>query len=342
MKKLFLVILTVFVSFYSNSQTIWKNDITGTNPNTSNPYTIGDVVNSNVTVSGIGRGSGLLGNNANNRYNARDWTSATSLDANDYFEFTITPTSPNKVDFGNFIFDLQTSQNNAPTTFELRYSTDGTNFNLIGSATTINLNSTVQYTYDLSTSTFQDIYSAITFRIYGYNAASGGAGTLSVNNFQFNGKAGNPLPVTFGSINALKTGNQLRVNWTTLTERDNSYFDIQASNDGKTFKTIGVVHSIAVEGISSSPLHYEFEADYNNLALFGIPAVLGLLALGFTKKNRAAHSIIAFFVLVTTIVACTKSDAISTEKTNKLFVKIVQHSANGDTQSSKVVQVVNY
>lgn len=37
---------------------IFANAITGTNPNTDDPYVSGQTINANITVSGIGRGGG--------------------------------------------------------------------------------------------------------------------------------------------------------------------------------------------------------------------------------------------------------------------------------------------
>ncbi|MFN9109928.1 MAG: hypothetical protein ACK5XN_07645, partial [Bacteroidota bacterium] len=88
------------------SPSLWLNAITGTTPNLSNPFTTGDVVAGNMTVSGIGRGSGISGSNANDRYNATSWNQS-SLDANDYFYFTLTPAAGYEIDFTNFIYTGQ-------------------------------------------------------------------------------------------------------------------------------------------------------------------------------------------------------------------------------------------
>jgi len=70
MKKVYLFTLFLFFLIIGQGQSIFTNPITGTNPNTSNPYTTGQIVDPNLTVSGIGRGTGINGNNANDRYNA--------------------------------------------------------------------------------------------------------------------------------------------------------------------------------------------------------------------------------------------------------------------------------
>ena len=68
---------------------VWTNSITGTNPSTANPYTTGQSVFAGLTVSGIGRGMGINGAAANDRYNANSWNSL-SLDTNAYFTLKLT------------------------------------------------------------------------------------------------------------------------------------------------------------------------------------------------------------------------------------------------------------
>src|SRR5688500_1736305 len=89
--KITCSVFLLFLGVSVNAQTIWSNSIDGTNPNTANPFVTGNVTDPDVTVSGIGRGTGINGSNANNRYNASNWSTGTTLDATDYFEFTITP-----------------------------------------------------------------------------------------------------------------------------------------------------------------------------------------------------------------------------------------------------------
>ena len=159
---------------------IFSNPITGTNPNTDNPFTSGQIVDSNLTVSGIGRGSGINGTDANNRYNANSWN-VSSLDADKFFTFTLTPDSGYEIDFTDFVFNGQASTA-GPTSFAFRSSLDGFTSDL-------GTPSASGATIDLSTPVFQGIDSAVEFRLYGWGA-SGGGGTFSVNDFTFNGLVG--------------------------------------------------------------------------------------------------------------------------------------------------------
>lgn len=161
------------------AQSIFTNPITGTNPNTSNPYTAGQVVNPNITVSGIGRGNGISASNGNNVYNATGFATSGTFSAgnNDYFEWTITPATGYRIDFTSFVY---TGTNGfGPQSFIFRSSADSFAAN-IGSP---NANGT---TISLTAAAFQNRQTAITFRFYGYNA-SFSAGTYSINDFTFNG-----------------------------------------------------------------------------------------------------------------------------------------------------------
>lgn len=156
---------------------IWSNPITGTNPNTSNPYTTGQTFDSDLTVSGIGRGTGIIGTNANDRYNANSWNTG-SLDTDAYFTFTLTPDSGFEIDFTSFAYTGSAS-GTGPTSFAFRSSLDSF-------ATSIGSPTAGGTTIALSSPTYQNITSAIEFRLYGWGA-SAATGTFSINDFTFNG-----------------------------------------------------------------------------------------------------------------------------------------------------------
>jgi hypothetical protein len=169
------------------AQSIWTNPITGSNPNSTNPYILGQTVDNNITVSGIERGSGITGNAGNDRFNATSWTT-TGLDIDNYFSFTLTPAAGYKINLSSFEFTLQRSST-GPMNYSLRSSID--NFGSDISTAAFPMAGTLQ-AVTLSGTAFQNITSAITFRIYGYNAGTG-SGTASVNDFTFNGIVQNTL-----------------------------------------------------------------------------------------------------------------------------------------------------
>jgi hypothetical protein len=171
------LLLLLFTINTTQGQAIFSNPITGTNPNTANPYTAGQTVSPNITVSGIGRGSGITGTNTNNRYNASGWNSG-AFSNTKYFEFTLTPSAGYLIKFASFEYTAQAS-GTGPTSFSFRSSLDGYGTN-IGAA---NVNGT---TISLAAAAYQNITAPITFRLYAWGASAAG-GTFSINDFAFNG-----------------------------------------------------------------------------------------------------------------------------------------------------------
>lgn len=170
----------------------------GTDAHTFNPYTTGQTVAPFLTVSGIGRGSGINGNAATNRYNSREWDS-TSFDANKYFSFTLTPAEGYQLNLSSLDMTLQRS-GTGPTSFAFRSSLDGFTSN-IGSIELSSTSATSQ-SIDLSAVAYQGLTESITFRLFAFGASSA-AGTFSVNEFTFNGTVSViPEPHVYGLLAA--------------------------------------------------------------------------------------------------------------------------------------------
>ncbi|MSU51531.1 MAG: PEP-CTERM sorting domain-containing protein [Opitutus sp.] len=174
-----------------SAQVIFTNPITGTNPNTSSHYTTGQTVAVGLTVTGIGRGTGISGSNSNDRYNASGWNSG-SWATNDYFTWTVTPNSGYQLSLASFAYTGQTS-GTGPTSFEFRSGVDGFSSS-IGTATATGT------TITLSSGSFQGLTTSLEFRLYGWGASSSG-GTFSVNDFTFNGTVSAvPEPSTYAAL----------------------------------------------------------------------------------------------------------------------------------------------
>lgn len=175
--RILLIVIIFLISSLSWGQVLWTNPITGTDPNTSNPYIIGQTFDANISVSGIGRGSGITGSGALNRYSASSWDTPV-IDLNAFFEFTLTPNVGCQINFTNFIYTSQRS-NTSIANFAFRSSLDGYSSN-IGSP---DFDGT---TIDLTSASYQNISSTITFRFYAWGADATG-NTFSINDFSFNG-----------------------------------------------------------------------------------------------------------------------------------------------------------
>ena len=65
----------------------------------------------------------------------------------------------------------------------------------------------------------------------------------------------NPLPIDLASFDALVEGETVRLKWSTLSEINNSYFELERSLDGQRFEVIGTVEGA---GNSNEVLYYSF------------------------------------------------------------------------------------
>ena len=80
---------------------------------------------------------------------------------------------------------------------------------------------------------------------HNYTSSSVSGRTTSYSDFTLGTKEAsvviNPLPVTFVAFTGRQVGNSVVLDWATLSEKDNDYFEIERSLDGVNFVTIGYV-----------------------------------------------------------------------------------------------------
>ncbi|MEZ5026083.1 MAG: T9SS type A sorting domain-containing protein [Chitinophagales bacterium] len=82
--------------------------------------------------------------------------------------------------------------------------------------------------------------------------------------FGFGDPAPPALPIELTIFNAVKSGDKAHLYWTTASEWNNDYFEIQKSSDGIHFEKIGTVDGA---GNSNQPLHYNF---YDSTLVVGL------------------------------------------------------------------------
>lgn len=82
----------------------------------------------------------------------------------------------------------------------------------------------------------------------------------------------NPLPVEISDFTGRQDGNVVVLEWTTLSEKDNDFFEIERSTDGINFATIGFVQGA---GNSAEKLTYSFadNAPENGIAYYRLSQV---------------------------------------------------------------------
>ena len=69
-------------------------------------------------------------------------------------------------------------------------------------------------------------------------------------------RTNSPLPVQLLSFTAMKKQNTSELKWATASEEKNRGFEVLRSGDGRTWETIGFVHSLATNGTSTQRLNY--------------------------------------------------------------------------------------
>lgn len=158
-------------------------------------------------------------------------------------------------------------------------------------------------------------------------------------------KINDALPVTFGDIAATIKDGSLDLKWRTLTEKNNDYFIIEASKDGKAFKRIGEIKSAAPEGNSDQPVEYHFSMNMGDLS--GLVA-MGLLSFGLlliVNRRKLGHwtNLILITGMITCFgISCNKAvtEEITTNKNEKIYLRIGQVDKDGTKTYSKVFQAV--
>ncbi len=153
---------------------------------------------------------------------------------------------------------------------------------------------------------------------------------------------GTVLPVRFDALSAILTQGQLRVEWTTVSENENSYFDIEVSADGTNFKSIGTLKSQAPNGNSDTALAYQFMLDANqNTLLLGMSFAIAVLALAAGKRRSRGWILSAIAaIMILGSVSCTKRDAAVATGDQQLLVRIKQVDKDGKYTYSKVIRAV--
>jgi len=150
------------------------------------------------------------------------------------------------------------------------------------------------------------------------------------------------LPVTFGTVSASVSAGVCIVSWQTLAETGNDHFEVQASEDGKTFTTVYTVASKAPNGNSDSPIDYSLSFSLAAITALSGLGLLALLALTVPRKRNKWVSFTALLAMgIVVWSSCTKTGIAANEGVGKIYVRIAQVDKDGTKSYSKVVLVNN-
>ncbi|MGE5356657.1 MAG: T9SS type A sorting domain-containing protein [Deltaproteobacteria bacterium] len=167
MKRIFLLFILCLLTISLSAQ-ILTFDFAGLAGNEASALSNSN--NANLNSSTISRGSGVSANSNADRFNSTGWTTLSSVDLNDYVQFTISPQSGYQFSVSSIYLQHQRS-GTGPVNFVVRYSLDGYSANLGGVHTISDVTTTQNYTFSFTQSN-QSI--AVTYRIYAYSAEAAG------------------------------------------------------------------------------------------------------------------------------------------------------------------------
>jgi hypothetical protein len=168
------------------------------------------------------------------------WPSG-AQDPSAYLEFTITPNTGYHIDLSSVVLTMRrsttgTAAGSGPTSWSLRSSVDGYTSNLGSNSLTTSVQN---FTITLGSS-FLMKTTAVTFRLYGYNAivTTGGLNRLVMDNVSING-IGAVLPLTFTGLQALRNNDKtISLKWQMSNVQEGNVFNVERSQNGTDFTTI--------------------------------------------------------------------------------------------------------
>ncbi len=150
-----------------------------------------------ATAGDFGRGTGVNPSSAAGTFSANSWSTG-GLDVDDYFTFSLTPDPGFSISLTQMQLDERRSGTGIRD-WSLRSSLDAFAAD-IGTAFSVpdNTSTRTDQTIDLSGGLFDDLTSAIEFRLYGYNAEAG-SGTWRLDNVDLFGTI-TPVPEISGTF----------------------------------------------------------------------------------------------------------------------------------------------
>jgi len=195
------------------------------------------------------------------------------------------------------------------------------------------------YTGDTSATSTSGKFGYIKWGVYGVPA--GVTGIAYHDDIRILKRSETALPARFGNVQASRTGSTVKINWQTLSETSNSYFELQLSKDGNNFTTVKTIQS--KKGDSSVPQQYESTiAGADMAALLGLPLMLGLLGPGlYYRRNKRSALFVMIAMIAALTVSCSKyNEPIVSGDGDKIYLRIKQVDIDGNTTFSKIVSVL--
>jgi hypothetical protein len=252
--------------------------VSGTNPNTSNPYAAQIENTATIGVATLSSGPSLQADRKGTGFNATGWTTTSALDNNAYLSWSMPAVKGHPFSTGNLNLTLFRNQT-GPQEYVVRSSLDSFSSNLYQGAipdAITNISIPIEITDDLGLNTD----SPVTFRIYAYGARTN-SGLLTVSNI---GYVGSTVPVPTGLYDFTAAGNEngAELTWKTQTEAGLSRYEIERSIDGKIYEVIG---SLPIRGELVNAYSYK------DLKPYRIRNFYRLVAIDMAGKRNISRAV---------------------------------------------------
>ena len=174
-------------------------------------------------------------------YVGQDGWPAGGINTGTYLQFSISPSTGYQLDLTSILLRIRRSNTGTPsgagpTSWSLRSSLDGYASDLASNNLTHNYSN---FSVALG-SAFLNVYSTVTFRLYGYSVTvnSGGTSKLVVDSINIQG-IGEVLPVSITGVQALHNDDKnVSVKWQVTNVHAGSVFNVERSTNGNDFTTI--------------------------------------------------------------------------------------------------------
>jgi hypothetical protein len=247
MKKKLTLILLLFSSAAFTQVYSYTNDVGGA-PNS---------VASNCSATNLTRvnGASLPTFPCGSGFSSDKLTqSPTYTPANTAVEFTLTPLGNNNLSLSSLTANLRRSVTFGANLARFAYRIGGSG-SFTDQGIDVNPNSggcgaTAQFTWVFSSTLTVPKASSITFRVYFFDAG-GVQGTAQILNMSV---AGSVLPIELIAFEAKNTADAITLYWSTATEKDNAYFDIERADASLQFESIG-----RVNGAGSTTMRQDYQ-----------------------------------------------------------------------------------
>lgn len=249
MKKFYPLVFLLLLSFFfhqSNAQII-SFSFAGSDGDESTWPSATEAAG--ILSSSISRGTGITATANADRFNSKNWTTATTPDVNDYIEFTVTPRPGYSISLSTIALQHQRSVT-GPRSFVIRTNFDGFAADATNVVNVPDVNSNLSSTFTFPTAITTT--APLIVRIYAYNAEAangtwGPGESTDGNDIVLSGTFFN-LPVKFVNVSALLNGKAVEVKWTNATESDVLYYVVERSGNGQSFSELAKVYPASNNG----------------------------------------------------------------------------------------------